>query len=123
MSQVKKTILTGWSKSNGPAPYYNFQQDLTIVKGVILKGKRTVVPMSMRKGMLERIREFHLGPGKCTRKAREVLHWPNTGKDINVLINICTAYLMYHKKQQKEPLPQQAKPKDPWHTVGADLFT
>ena len=77
LRQVKEHISTGWRQSNGPAPYHNFQQELTVVEGVILNGKRTVVPISMSKDMFERIYDGYIGPGKCKRRAREVLYWPS----------------------------------------------
>ena len=123
LNRVKKNILTGWSKKQGPAPYHNFQEELTLVEGVILKGKRAVVPISMREDMLNRIHEGHLGAGKCKKRARAVLYWPNMNNRIESMVANCTACLVLRNKQQKEPLQQQAKPKIPWHTVGADLFT
>jgi hypothetical protein len=123
LSQVKRCILTGWSnRRNKPAPYRDFTEDLTIVEGVILKRQRAVIPPSMRKDMLDRIHEGHLGSGKCKHRARRAVYWPNMNKEIETLVGNCTACLTFQKKQQKEPLQQQAKPHKPWHTVGADLF-
>lgn len=35
-----------------------------------------VIPASLRKEMLRKIHEGHLGEVKCKRRAQEVMYWP-----------------------------------------------
>ena len=46
-------------------PYDGFQDGLTVIDGVIVKGFKVVVPTSLRSDMLKRIHEGHLGIVKC----------------------------------------------------------
>ena len=52
-------------------------------------GSRMVIPTSLRKDMLERIHEGHLGAEKQKRLARDVMFWPSMNKDIDELAKGC----------------------------------
>lgn len=56
-------------------PYEYFQEELSVINGVLLKGTKLIIPFSMRSEMVELVHEGHLGIEKCRRHAREVMYW------------------------------------------------
>ena len=66
MSILKEVILQGWpvNKSQVPvqvAPYFTFRDELTVHDGLVFKGERVVVPVSLRQSFKERLHSTHLG--------------------------------------------------------------
>ncbi|CAL9707883.1 unnamed protein product [Knipowitschia caucasica] len=92
------------------------------MEGVLLKGKRIVIPISMRSQMLHLTHEGHLGIEKCNGRARALLYWPQMNKDIESYIQRCDTCQQHRYRQQKEPLLAHSRPNEPWRKVGADLF-
>ena len=79
LKELKDTIKSGWpeTKSHTPASiqvYWNVRDELSEVEGVILKNDRILIPSSMRKEMLQRIHQGHMGIDKSKRRARDVLY-------------------------------------------------
>lgn len=127
MKELKETIQKGWpeSKSNCPKriqDYWNHRAELTVVDDIIFKGSKFVIPSSLRKVMLQKIHEGHLGEVKCKRRAREVMYWPRINLDIHQTTASCELCQIYRPKQQAEPLMPHPVPYRPYYKVGADLF-
>lgn len=123
LSAVKNNILNGWENGECPA-YAPFREDLCIVNGLILKGDRIIIPVSMRKEMLKRVHEGHLGIEKQKRVARDAIYWPNMNRDIEESVQGCSVCQKYRPAQGKESFStEEEKIKwGPWEKVGADLF-
>ena len=71
-------VRKGWPPSFSECsletkPFYHIKEELSIVDSVILK---VVIPLSMKRDMLERIHEGHIGIEKCKARGREVMYWP-----------------------------------------------
>lgn len=103
-------------------PFQHFKDELSVLDGVLLKGTRIVVPISMKKQMLKLVHEGHLGIEKCKRRAREVLYWQGMHRDITSLVQNCEVCQRHRYQQTKEPMKPHEKPKEPWGKVGMDLF-
>lgn len=103
-------------------PYQYFKDELSVLDGVLLKGTKIVVPISMRKQMLKLVHEGHFGVEKCKRQAREVLYCPGMHRDIVTLVQQCEVFQWHRYQQPKEPLKSYDKPTEPWKKVGMDLF-
>ena len=109
-------------ENNCPRPYVTFVDELSVVDGVLLKGKRVVVPDSMKTQMLTLIHEGHLGIEKCKRRARKILYWPNMNKDVYETVSRYDVCQEYRYAQPKQPLTMHERPDRPWAKVGCDLF-
>lgn len=103
-------------------PYQSFKEELSVVQGVLLRGKRIVIPNSMRSQMAKLTHEGHLGIEKCKRRARVLMYWPHMNRDIEVLVQHCETCQRHRYQQAKEPLMAHNKPEEPWRKVGTDLF-
>ena len=81
MKELKNLVMNGWPdhKQQLPEavkPYWNFREEIHCADGLMFKGNCIVVPSSMRKEILNKIHDSHLGIEKCRRRARAVVYWP-----------------------------------------------
>ncbi|CAB4009628.1 Transposon Ty3-G Gag-Pol poly [Paramuricea clavata] len=106
-------------------PYWNIRDELSVIDGIILKGDRTriVVPLAMRKDMLQRIHHGHMGIEKSKGSARDALYWPLMCKQIAEMVSKCTVCLEHRKESTKEPMIPFRVPTFPWEVVATDLFS
>lgn len=93
-----------------------------MVDDIVMKGSKLVIPSSLRKLMLQKIHEGHLGEVKCKRRAREVMYWPRINQDISQITASCELSRIYRPKQQAEPPMTHPVPHRPYYKVGTDLF-
>ena len=128
LKELKDAIKSGWPETKSCTPasiqvYWNVRDELSEVEGVILKNDRILVPSSMRKEMLQRIHQGHMGIEKSKRRARDVLYWPGMNSQISDMISRCTTYLEHQRQNTKEPMIPSRLPHKPWEMVPTDLFT
>jgi hypothetical protein len=103
-------------------PFYPILHELSYEDGVIYKGDRVVIPVTLRKCMLNIIHESHLGIVKCKRLARDLVYWPGINKQIEDVVSRCETCQRNRARQQKEPLLPVEVPTGPWQIVACDLF-
>ena len=77
----------------------------------------------MRKEMLERIHQGHMGIEKSKRRARDVPYWVGMNSQINDMITRYSICLEHQNKNTKEPMIPSQIPNTPWEKVATDLFT
>lgn len=58
MQELCRTILNGWPSNrscvtNELKPYFNHRHELSVVNGIIMKGTRIVIPLSLTLDILE----------------------------------------------------------------------
>lgn len=104
-------------------PLKSSATELSEVKGVLLKGCKVVIPASMRREMLERIHQGHMGINKCKERARQLVFWPAMNADIETFAQACAVCKKYAYKLPHEPLIVRPIPDQPWYRVGIDLFS
>ena len=121
LQRVMKNLKENWPRGECPS-YYNVRAELSVINGLLLRKNRIVIPQSLRKEMLKRLHEGHLGMEKCKRRARTSMYWPGINTDIDKMVSSCETCLKHHAKQQKEPMVTTDLPAVPWQKVGTDLF-
>lgn len=120
---LKKCIVNGWPKGKCTA-FANVKEDFCIVKGLIVKGNKIVIPVSMREEMLKKLHTGHLGAEKQKRLARTAIYWPGINKDIDEMCAKCGACIKFRPSQGKESYATECGEQwGPWEKVGTDLFT
>jgi len=127
LQTLKHTILQGWPDKQSSVPadikdYFNYRDELAVQDGVIFKGNRCIVPISLRQKIKEKLHRAHIGIQGCLRRAREVVYWPSMNQEITEYIEQCDICNTYAPKQQKEPLIVHDVPHRPWQKVGCDIF-
>ena len=127
LQEVKKMVEKGWPEfrkqcSETVKPYWDYRSDLSIYKGLLLCGDRIVIPKTMRKEMLRRIHEGHLGMDKCKWRARQSICWPGMSKEIENCVQKCETCARLLASKPKEPMMTYDVPERRWEMLGADLF-
>ena len=125
IQELIHVIKQGWpdKKKCPPAvqPYYDEQGELVESRGLVFRGEQ-LVPLSLRKDMLNQLHSSHIGIGGCVRRAREILYWPRMSAEIRDFVSRCTICQTYRPEQAREELQRQELPSRPWQIIGADLF-
>lgn len=88
----------------------------------MFKGERVVVPLDMRREMMQRTHYAHIGVNGCIRRAKECIFWPGMTSAIRDHVETCDVCRKFDNKQQKETLVCHDVPSRPWAKVGTDLF-
>ena len=127
MQLLIEVIKNGWPENRTDCPrelieFWNYRDELTVIDGIVLKGKKIFVPEACRRFMLEKIHDAHLGIEKCTQRAREILFLPEMSKDIKQLIQKCSICLEHRNSNVKEPLQCSNIPEGPWQIAATDIF-
>ena len=127
MTILRNTIKSGWPEKRSQVSeelkdYWNYRDELSESRGIVLKGEKIIIPLCLRKEMLKIIHSSHLGVVKCKQRARDVLFWPQMGKDIEEEIPKCTACLECQSSNPREPLFSEKPVSKPWESVSSDLF-
>ena len=127
LQEVITTMEKGWPRVRKDCPetikpYWDYRADLTVLKGVLVCGDRIVIPKTLRREMLERIHQGHLGMDKCKWRARQSICWPGMSKQIQECIRKCETCARLLSSKPKEPMLSYDIPESPWEMLGADLF-
>ena len=96
-----------------PKPYSTFVDELSVVDEILLKQPTIVIPMVMRKTILNLVHEGHMGIEKSKRRARETIYWPKMGDDIYDMISTCSTYQRHRYKQQQDNIQLYQRPDNP----------
>ncbi|XP_054279566.1 uncharacterized protein K02A2.6-like [Macrosteles quadrilineatus] len=117
--EILSSILeNNWRKNS---IFWKFRDELVLEDGLIVKGRRMFIPRSLRKEILSKIHEGHLGIVKCRSRAKESVWWPGCSRDVKSEVENCLVCLE-HRQVNKEPLMPTELPKGPWVYLSADLF-
>ncbi|XP_063592470.1 uncharacterized protein K02A2.6-like [Penaeus indicus] len=103
-------------------PYWSFRDELSIEDGLVIKGSRVIIPMSMQKLVLDRIHEGHQGIAKCQLRAKDCVYWTSINRDIEDIVQQCSICQETSRSQTKETLIPHELPTRPWQYIGTDLF-
>lgn len=118
LQTLKNTVLIGWPVDRSSVPlnilqYWNYRDEITAIDGLLYKGQRLMVPISLKKEMLNKLHEAHMGIVKTQTRARELLFWPKMNQDIEDFIGQCAVCNKYRNSNCKEPLISQEMPSRP----------
>lgn len=92
---LKHHILSGWPNDKTKVlmevrPYVKCHDELSIQDGILFKGSRIIIPTLLRKEMIQKVHEGHLGVESCLRRAREVVYWPLLNSEIKDYVSNCS---------------------------------
>ena len=100
---------------------FDFRNELSLYDGLFLRGDKIVIPYSMRKEILDRIHDGHLGITKCRERANQGVWWPGLSKQIQDRMAMCKLCMQKNPAQQSEPLLPSTLPDRPFQRIGVDL--
>jgi len=124
-AQLKSLILDEWpGKSDLPIEiqeYFSVKDELSCTNGLLLRGNRMVIPLELRKEMLDRLHSGHLGITKTRKRALGTMWWPGISGEIERKIKSCPVCIQ-NTTNHSEPLIPRKLPDYPWQNVSMDLF-
>ena len=101
---------------------YNIRNELSVVDGLLLRGDRIIIPYAMRREILERIHDGHLGISKCRERANQGVWWPRMSQDIQDKVSSCKYCLEKRPAQPSEPLLTSVLPERPFERIAVDIM-
>ncbi|XP_064468672.1 uncharacterized protein K02A2.6-like [Ornithodoros turicata] len=69
--------------------YWQERFNLSLDDGLLMKESRILIPVAMRREILDKIHEGHAGITKCMERARQTVWWPGISKDIEDDVRRC----------------------------------
>ncbi|XP_032796135.2 uncharacterized protein K02A2.6-like [Daphnia magna] len=102
--------------------YWTIRQELSVDDGLVLFGKRIVIPQRSRRDILAKLHVAHQGIVRMKRRARQTIYWPGLNNDIISMVERCQACQERLPSQQREPLLRDVLPERVFEEVTADLF-
>lgn len=75
LQTLRNTVLIGWPVDRSSVPlnilqYWNYRIEITAIDGLLHKGQRLMVPISLKKEMVNKLHEAHMGIVKTQTRAR-----------------------------------------------------
>ena len=101
MHELHQIIKKEWPDTKHETPHstrdlWTYRDELSLADGLILKGMKIVVPLSLRKEMLAQIHETHMGITMCRQRSSEALFWPGMSQAIYDMVSDCLTCEAYH---------------------------
>lgn len=83
--QMRQYVEEGWPE-NGRLKgelrrYAPLAAEITVQRDILMRGNRLIIPEVMRKDILQKIHEGHLGVVKCRERAKQSVWWPRVSTD------------------------------------------
>ena len=123
--QVTEYCREGWPEAaslTGPYKAYSaVRHEFSVHRGLLLRGKRLVIPHALRSDILKKLHSGHLGISKCRERANQTVWWPGMRKEVEQAVSECPTCHKY-SSQHPEPLITSAFPDRPWQKIASDLF-
>ena len=116
--QIMVYCQEGWPDRNrtpgAVRPFWSEKDEITVVKGLLMKKTRIIVPSSMKLEILDCPHEGHQGITKCRERAKMSVWWPGLSRQIEDMVSGCRKFTE-HRVYRPEPLIPSAVPNRPWH--------
>jgi len=126
-SELINAVTTGFlggreKMSSYVRQYWAIWSDLSVEDGIVLYGRRLVIPAAARSDVLQRLHASHQGIVRTKRRARQTVYWPGVSNEIVLLVEQCQKCQERRPSQQKEPLLSDPLPNRPFEVASANLF-
>ncbi len=125
--RLRQMIIEGFPQRKEQCPeiseYWGVRNDLVVNGGIVMLGKRLVIPKSLRTEMLNELHCAHQGIVRIKRRARQCMFWPGINNEITQRVQSCKECAENQASQGREPLVKDDTPTRPAEAIAADLFT
>ena len=119
-----KNVLKAGQKIDNDSPlkmYKNYVSKMSILHGCIMYANRVLIPMSLRKKVMDLIHEGHPGIVAMKNIARSLIWFPEIDRKIERFVRMC------HECQMNRAVPPKIhtkwpKPQHPWSRIHIDHF-
>ena len=105
------------------ADFYPHRNSLVVVGPVVLLHDRPVIPLALRKTVLEHLHAGHQGANAMFERAASTLYWPNFRADIINFKASCSTCARYQPSNPSMPPILPETPVYPFQSICADFFS
>lgn len=123
LCKVREYMITGnvkFLENEECKAYKAIKDELSLEQGCILRGARVVIPISLRKNVLQEIHEGHQGIVRSKAIARSFVWWPNMDIDIEEYVKACQNCMLQQNNPKKVNLHPWECAKYPWQRLHID---
>ena len=116
---------TEWPKKNLSAdiePYYKYKDELSTYDSFVLRGNRIVVPVELRKRVLQLAHETHQGIVRTKQFLRMRFFWPGLDHEVEDMVSRCPLCVINQPLIHDSPLHTSELPDKVWQKVSMDIF-
>ena len=104
------------------AGYNRHSDQLLVVDGVPMLGRRVIIPASCRKRVLDCLHSAHQGPARMIDRAKHAVYWPGLIDDIERTRKSCSICDRNAPSQTQMPPLPLASPDFPFQMIAMDYF-
>ena len=102
--------------------YWSIREELSVDDGLVLFGRRIIIPRSARKNVLLKLHAAHQGIVWMKRRARQTVFWTGITNEITLVVEKCQACQERLPRQPQEPLLRDPLLSRVFEDVSANLF-
>lgn len=102
-------------------PYKGQEAELTLQGGCIYKGIRIIIPISLRRRILDELHTAHIGIVKMKALARSYCYWIGIDFDIETVVKECRDCARVANEPTKIPVHPWEAPTMPWQRIHIDF--
>ena len=124
--RLKQLVEVGFPENRDHLPvdmryFWSMRDELYTIQNVCFKGKKMLIPASLRSRILEGLHAGHQGVSSMSANARERLFWPRLDGDINRTRMQCRECNVNAPSQPAEPQIITPDPELPFEQVCTDF--
>ena len=102
--------------------YKRVFHSLSVFDGIILKGRKIVVPKELRGRVVAAAHEGHQGIDKTKELLRAKVWYPGIDKDVKSVVSNCIPCQASVNSNDREPLNMTELPSAPWESLATDFY-
>ncbi|XP_061716634.1 uncharacterized protein K02A2.6-like [Cydia pomonella] len=124
LNRIYGYVLFGWpsvTSCEDEKAYFSRKSDLFVDMGCLVYKYRVVIPLAIRKRVLDELHEGHLGIHKMKNISRHYVYWPGIDGDIEAVCRACSACRAVRDAPPHAPLHPWEYPLNPWSRLHADF--
>ncbi|KAF6016584.1 hypothetical protein EB796_025102 [Bugula neritina] len=127
MQILDSYIVNGWPATKKACieplkSFWTVRYDLTVYQDLILRNNQIVIPVSMRRQILDIIHKGHLGISKCIERAKNSVYWPGYQGQIRDLIESCSPCQENMRANTQTSFEPHEIPDYPMQSISMDVF-
>lgn len=126
ISKVIDGVKYGWNaemKSKKEfQPFIQKSEQLSIEEGILMWGYRVIIPITLRKALLQALHSTHMGVVKMKARARSYFWWPLMDSEIENLSRNCESCLVNRPEEPKGPISPWPLESRPYNRVHVDFL-
>lgn len=122
LSAVIKALESGEWPGN-LVGYQTFQKELGVVRGIVIREDRIVLPEKLRKRALLITHKGHPGKVSMKKNLRQHLWWPGMDKSVEEEVESCLGCKAVSRQDAPEPMKRKELPQGPWQEIAIDFFS